>query len=279
MSVRATQGGYTLRIDANASGYAFSGFQRLPTMADARYVVWTSGSLYQAMNTATGLVESSGGSGTNVVQYTLNNLSSGRTSKEAIRLIGPFTIGKITVPSYTRIDAKDAKLFLASGTNTHMMSNTDVSGGNTDIELDGGIYDGNRPNNAQGTQEANTMIYFKRCRNVLIHDAKFQNGAEGNVMFRDCYENIFFTNNISRNPLNAHFATHAQDTSGTFRHHFVIGNTFYSDTDPTLGGATYVETLNVDDVVVAGNTCVGASGAQVLPWQSMDFETRLLAIR
>ena len=60
MSVRATQGGYTLRIDANASGFAFSGFQRLPTPTDPTYVVWVSGSLCQTMNTIRGIVEYSG---------------------------------------------------------------------------------------------------------------------------------------------------------------------------------------------------------------------------
>ena len=46
MSVRATQGGYTFRIDANASGFAFSGVQRVPQADDAKYIVWESGGTY-----------------------------------------------------------------------------------------------------------------------------------------------------------------------------------------------------------------------------------------
>ena len=49
MSVRATQGGYTFRIDANASGFAFSGLQRFPNVQTPEYTVWVSGTLYQAM--------------------------------------------------------------------------------------------------------------------------------------------------------------------------------------------------------------------------------------
>ena len=62
MSVIATPTGYTMRLDANASGFAFSGMQMIPSfVSDApTYVVWVSGTTYRAANANTGLITHSG---------------------------------------------------------------------------------------------------------------------------------------------------------------------------------------------------------------------------
>src|SRR6185369_14615958 len=68
-------------IGGGASGISFSGLQRLPTMDAANYVVWVSGTNgpYQAMRTADGIVEFSGGSGfaATVIQNALDATQSG----------------------------------------------------------------------------------------------------------------------------------------------------------------------------------------------------------
>ena len=45
--------------------------------------------------------------------------------------------------------------------------------------------------------------------------------------------------------------------TGNFRSHIISNNFFFNDTDPAIGGATYVETYNVDDILISGNVCQG----------------------
>ena len=62
------------------------------------YVVWTSGTLCQTMNTNTGIIEYSGTSSTSGIQWALNNLTSGRAYKETVKIKGFHNIAKILFP-------------------------------------------------------------------------------------------------------------------------------------------------------------------------------------
>ena len=138
-----------------------------------------------------------------------------------------------------------------------MITNTDTTSGNTDIEIDGGFLDGNRGNNSVGTQDLNNMIRFEKCSNVLLHNGKYTKGANGMIMFRQPIVNCVFTNNTSMNPTSAHISYFADGGAGNFRSHIISNNFFFNDTDPAIGGATYVETYNVDDILISGNVCQG----------------------
>mgnify|MGYP001603941551 CR=1 FL=1 len=66
-------------IGAAASGIVFSGLQMLPTMALPSYIVWVSGTNtgFRCQNTATGIIERSGGSGmaADTIQYAINQIA------------------------------------------------------------------------------------------------------------------------------------------------------------------------------------------------------------
>ena len=183
MAVRATQGGYTFRIDANASGFAFSGLQKIPSYADPKYVVWASGTLCQTMNTNTGFVEYSGASSTSGIQLALNSLSSGRTWKEAVKIKGYHTIAKIVLPSYLVLDCTEATLFQISGTNTNMIT----SSGNNYIEFLGGTFDGNREGQTGGgSATGHSMIYLQSCSYVQFHHGHYNHANYHCFYLREC---------------------------------------------------------------------------------------------
>lgn len=76
-------------------------------------------------------------------------LTSARTWKETVKLIGDFTIdGVIAVPSYTILDLTEANIFLANDSDCNIIENSDTVSGNTHLEIIGGMLDGNKANNA-----------------------------------------------------------------------------------------------------------------------------------
>ncbi len=81
------------------------------------------------------------------IQAAIDGLTSGRTWIETVKVVGNFTISAtINLASYTRIDLNEAKINLASGANCHGLVNSDTIGGNTQIEIIGGIIDFNGAN-------------------------------------------------------------------------------------------------------------------------------------
>ena len=64
-----------MRMDANASGYAFSGMQRIPTFGPPLYMVYNDNNdVCQALNTKTGRIEFSGFPG-QVIQASIDAIS------------------------------------------------------------------------------------------------------------------------------------------------------------------------------------------------------------
>src|SRR3972149_7226834 len=73
-----------------------------------------------------------GGVATDVqLQAGIDALPASRTRIETVQLIGNFTMGKITLPSYTRLDLLQAILLLAADTDDDMIENSDQAAGNS----------------------------------------------------------------------------------------------------------------------------------------------------
>ena len=253
MSVRATQGGYTLRIDANASGYAFSGFQRLPSHADPTYVVWVSGIYCQTMNTNTGIIEYSGVNQTSGFGQAFNNLTSGRVRKETVKAKGDFTVTSLKLPSYSLFDCTEARIFQSGGTNSNMIANIDQSGGNTDIEIVGGTFDGNLSGQGGGgTENSQSMVAFMRCSGIWIHDGLYKHGDFHNLRFWECPWDVKVTNITSIDSRHEHISDHAQSgIVGGYRSHVFADNVIRN----VNAGDSHITVINVSDVVITGNTC------------------------
>jgi len=74
-------------------------------------------------------------------------LTTGRTGKETVKLIGAFTIdGPILVPSYTILDLTEAEITLANTSNCNMIEALDTD----HWEVIGGTLDANKANQASG---------------------------------------------------------------------------------------------------------------------------------
>jgi len=122
-----------------------------------------------------GLPESAGqiASGENnstVINDALNTLTAERTWKEKVLLKGNFTINDvIKVPSYTALEIQ-GKLTLADGVNDNMIENSDLTNGNEQIEIRGGILDGNKVHQTSGHG-----IYFKGVTDVLVKNVAVKN--------------------------------------------------------------------------------------------------------
>jgi len=112
-----------------------------------------------------------------VIQSALNGLTAGRDWKEKVIVRGDYTLGvKLTVPSYTVLEIQ-GKLTLADGVNDNMIENSDTTNGNTDIEICGGLLDGNRANNAGNL----AGIYLDNVENCTVKDCRVINCARWGI--------------------------------------------------------------------------------------------------
>jgi len=115
------------------------------------------------------------------INWALSNLTSGRTWKERVVVEGNFTLdAKILVPSYTVLDLTNAKFTLADGVNDHMLSNSDTTGGNTHIDIIGGVFDGNKANNTGDL----AGIYLDHVDNCTVKDCIVKNCSRWDIRLR-----------------------------------------------------------------------------------------------
>jgi hypothetical protein len=105
------------------------------------------------------------------INWALNSLTVGRTWKEKVVLVGDFTIdASLLIPSYTIFELF-GRIYLANNADKHILQNSDVVGGNTNIEVVGGFYDGNKANQpALDPVTAVFMCYFAKVTNLSIHN-------------------------------------------------------------------------------------------------------------
>ncbi len=114
------------------------------------------------------------------IQAAIDALTAGRTRKEKVLLIGSFTTAAtLLIPSYT-ILGLDGKVTLANAANCHMLQNSDTVGGNTQIEVRGGVWDGNKTN-----QVGNYFWdYFMRVTDLTLNDLEVQNFISDGIHIR-----------------------------------------------------------------------------------------------
>ena len=108
-----------------------------------------------------------------VIQSALNALTAGRTWKETVYVRGDYTIGaRVQEPSYTILGIH-GRWTLANGVNGNMIENSDLVGGNVEIEINGGMLYGNFAGQTSGS-----IVYFRNCSSVDIEHVEFYQGWE-----------------------------------------------------------------------------------------------------
>ncbi len=109
------------------------------------------------------------------IQAAIGALTAGRTWKETVVFIGSFSpSAAVSVPSYTILDLRQAKLTLANGANSDIYT---VVTNATDIELEGGLLDGNRLNQIGGY----SGIMIRGSTDVKIHGTKVTSCYRHNI--------------------------------------------------------------------------------------------------
>ena len=191
---------------------------------------------------------------TTVIQNAIDNLTPGRTWKEVVKLTGNFPgISQITLPSYTVLDAREARLVQASAQNQNFIRNSDFTNGNDHIELWPGIIDGNKTGqSAGGDQYLQSMIHFQKCSNVLIKGGQVQFGDFHNIVFKNCLTDITVDGITSYDPRHEHLSSHSPGQAHEIsRGHKFINNYF----ENISAGNSHITTINVSDCIIANNIC------------------------
>lgn len=110
---------------------------------------------------------------TAVINAALGNLTSGRVWPEKVLIQGNYTgLYQIQIPNYTIVEVC-GKLQAKANLDKHFVTNNDHTNGNINIELYGGIIDGNGDSQ---TADMDT-IYFKMVSYSSVHDVYVFGGA------------------------------------------------------------------------------------------------------
>jgi hypothetical protein len=139
----------------------------------ASYIVFTDGNMCYAKNGRTGQIEFGGVDAKAVIQRTLNALTPGRVWKEKVLVMGNYIIDNsaspLNIPSFTIFEL-DGRLVALNKKKTLIY----VNGSN--IELRGGIYDGNRGDEVTTEDEAVRVIQIEDSTDVIVENVKVVNG-------------------------------------------------------------------------------------------------------
>jgi len=122
---------------------------------------------------------------TNIINWALGNLTSGRIWKEKIVLKGDYTItSTIKIPSYTILEIQ-GKIFLADNSNCKTIENSDINDGNSNIEIIGGIIDGNGDNQSGAEIE---VIHLQNVTKFIIANVHVMNALHDGYDFDYCQD-------------------------------------------------------------------------------------------
>jgi parallel beta-helix repeat protein len=130
-----------------------------------------------------------------VIQAALNNLTAGRTWKEKVVLTGDFAVdATLTIPSYSIFELLGSLTWNgADGIGEEIIENSDKVGGNTQIDLINGIYNGG---NLAGELFDFEKLTDFNVKNVHLTNIK-QLGAHG--LFWNCQKGVVSGNNVYGN--------------------------------------------------------------------------------
>jgi len=113
-----------------------------------------------------------------VIQAALNGLTAGRTLKERVVLQGNFNLSAtILIPSYTLLII-DGKLTLNNGVNTSVLQSFTLDTIHNQIEIHGGIIEGNKGNQATGHG-----IYLYQPNDCTVQGVTVRNCKEFGIFF------------------------------------------------------------------------------------------------
>ena len=152
------------------------------------------------------------------INWALANLTAGRTEKETVKLLGEFTTDDLLlVYDYTYFDITEARVTLADNSDCNMIENEDQTGGNSYIEIIGGILDGNKANQATGHGISLDEIEHVILEKITILDAKqnafnIRDATAGlSVTIENCRThtadvNGFWVNNVTQLSIKGCFA-------------------------------------------------------------------------
>jgi len=146
--------------------------------APPSYIIFQEDGLVKAKNGLTGKIDFSGTDASTVIQSALNALTPNRTWKEKVLLKGNFVINSpISVPSYTILETF-GRIKLADQANCYMLKNSDFANGNIDIEILGGVWDGNGVNQTRNPVTGGYWghpLYFRNVSKLKVKDILIQN--------------------------------------------------------------------------------------------------------
>lgn len=128
------------------------------------------------------------------IQYAIDNLPAGRTSRARVSLTGDFVANKtILIPSYTSIQL-NGSITLASNVNANLIGQKNPTTGDTQIEMIGGTYDGNKYNQYYDPSGATSpgfyLFIFKKVTDSDFRGFIAQNcGSDAFVLDTNCRSN------------------------------------------------------------------------------------------
>jgi parallel beta-helix repeat protein len=171
-----------------------------------RYLIETNGTHHFILDGINGKLDYESTNASAVINNAIRNLTSGRTWNERVVMKGYFTLDSpIYLWSYTTLDLTEAYLKAADRANTTLIVSYNLtSPGNTNIEIYGGVLDGNKANQYQ--TEANRLLYdptglgdfwtngilFRKTSNSKVVGTYIKNTLmHGLACKSNCYFNTF----------------------------------------------------------------------------------------
>lgn len=133
----------------------------------AKYVTYGDGTNYQIQNCTDGQTIYQSTNASNTINFAFGNLTTGRNWKEPVIVLGNYTVdASINVPAYSQPLLYCYIMKTAYNNNSMFVMN-----GVNDIEIDGGILDGNRANqNIPGMYSTILQqISITNCQRVTVH--------------------------------------------------------------------------------------------------------------
>jgi parallel beta-helix repeat protein len=154
-------------------------------LGNYKFLVFKDGATYKAL-TPSGTIASSSASASTVINYALTHLTSGRSWKEKVTLLGDITLDSRMEPeSYTIIEVI-GRVFQAASANQQML----YASSETAIEIFGGEWDGNQANqDVDGVTVYGSDccgIHLVGCTDVVLHDLVIHDSPYDNILLTAC---------------------------------------------------------------------------------------------
>lgn len=249
-------------------------------VAPASYVVENNSGTITAYHCNTGSTDYSGSSAATVIQQALNALTPNRTWKEKIVLKGNFILSntstgdpnippavftELWIPSYTILEIQGSlKLVLPASPQIHIGGSTQNPGPEmqmlyinhqTDIDIIGGVIDGNWTNQGQTLTYCNG-INVNSSERVVVQSTRITNTRQWGLYVYEANRNKFFgvvTDNCGYDGVAVEGASN-----------MAIDNEFYSLTSHDNGQANDSYALgNKNGFILEGNPGGGPLGTKI----------------